>query len=255
MKKVFVPITLLVLLAIPFANAQSTKLKAVTFSLRHGENPAGKKFDIEGIGSFLYGMQADFIALQDIDSVVARSGNLNQPQILEQVTGMNIVYVPLKKVDNGTNGIALLSKWTITSTQKIELSAGKKAAPQAAILVNVLDANKKHLTFICAFLNEESSLVRKDQLNTIYRAVADIENPVILAGNLNIAPEDLEFDQIQKKWQDSGGSAFTYETNGVQKRIDYILLSKKNTWSVLQYKIYTNEYSDHYPVEAKLEVF
>ncbi|MCO4292903.1 endonuclease/exonuclease/phosphatase family protein [Solitalea sp. MAHUQ-68] len=255
MKKVFVSTAMAFLLLLNLAHAQSTKLKAVTFSLRHGEHPTGKKFDIEGIGSFLYDMQADFIALQDVDSMVTRSGNLNQPQVLEQVTGMYSVYVPLKKVENGTNGIALLSKWAITSTRKIELSAGKKAAPQAAILVNVIDGNKHPLTFICAFLNEESPVVRKDQLNAIYREILEIENPVIMAGNLNVTPEDLEYDQIQKKWQDSGSSAFTYESSGVQKRIDYILLSKRNTWNVLQYKVYTNQYSDHYPVEAKLEVF
>ncbi|MNS35979.1 hypothetical protein D3C72_681550 [compost metagenome] len=243
------------LLPIAFAKSYAqTKLKVITYSIKYGENPFENKSNIEDVGKFLYDMQADFVALQAVDSVTTRSGKVNQAQEFEQITSLYKVFSASQQIDNGKTGVLLLSKWPITSTRIIKLPDNKLGTPQTAIIADVKMEGNKSVTFICANLDDKYGANRENQLNAITKA-ANTDNPVILAGNLNIDPADLEFDSIKKKWQDTGNSAYTYDFNGTQKRIDYILLSKKNTWNVVEYKVYPQRYSDHFPVVTKLEVF
>lgn len=252
MRSIVTLITFLLPIAIGKSYAQ-TKLKVITYSIKYGENPFENKSNIEDVGKFIYEMQPDFVALQAVDSATTRSGKVNQPQEFEQITSLNKVYTASQTTDNGKTGVLFLSKWPITATRTLKLPDNKLGTPQSAIIADV-KVDGKSMTFICANLDDKYGANRETQLNALTKA-ANVDNPVILAGNLNIDPADLEFDLIKKKWQDTGNSAYTYDFNGTQKRIDYILLSKKNTWNVVEYKVYPQRYSDHFPVVTKLEVF
>ena len=67
---------------------KAATFKVMTFNIHHGENNVGKT-NLNRVVELLKQHQPDFVALQEIDSGVVRSGKLNQMRILSLLSGYN----------------------------------------------------------------------------------------------------------------------------------------------------------------------
>lgn len=77
-----------------------------TFNIRHGVGTDGI-LDLERTAAAIRATQASVIALQELDQGMERSGDLDQPRVLEELTGLAVAFFPTLEVASGRYGIAL----------------------------------------------------------------------------------------------------------------------------------------------------
>ena len=96
---------------------------------------------------------------------------------------------------------------------------------------------------------------RARQAKVLNEKIAASKYPVIIAGDLNDTPLSYTYNQLSKNLQDTfqekgRGIATTYSGSIPALRIDYILADSR--FDVNDFKIFKNDYSDHYPILAKM---
>jgi len=120
-------------------------------------------------------------------------------------------------------GNALLSRFPMTDVSRVHyaLEPGLEHQPRGVIFARVADVlvGCTHLDYL-----SDASIVRQEQVRTIIRNISSTNGPVIVAGDLNAVPGDIEvrlFDEFGL--EDLGASAGETTTGaGPQKRIDYV---------------------------------
>lgn len=81
----------------------------MSFNVRHCQG-MDKKLDIERTASVINEYSPRFVALQEIDKVVPRSGKVDQAVELGELTDMHSIFAPGIDLQGGQYGVALLSK-------------------------------------------------------------------------------------------------------------------------------------------------
>lgn len=94
---------------------------------------------------------------------------------------------------------------------------------------------------------------RAKQVQVILAHVEKSPYPVILCGDLNDTPQSLPYSYLKNRTKDTFmeaglGLGQTHEVPGL--RIDYIFVDKEMEVEV--HKIHHVDFSDHYPIEAKI---
>ena len=92
-------------------------LRFMVYNIKHGELSS-----LESIASVIKAQSPDLVALQEVDVLTTRSGEVDQAARLGQLTGMYASFQPaLLNYDTGQYGVALLSRYPIRSSQRIPL--------------------------------------------------------------------------------------------------------------------------------------
>ena len=84
------------------------ELTVATFNIHHGEGTDGR-LDLERTAAAIAATGAGLIALQELDRGFARSGGVDQPAELAELTGLDIHFFPTVRRGEGEYGIALAS--------------------------------------------------------------------------------------------------------------------------------------------------
>lgn len=104
---------------------------------------------------------------------------------------------------------------------------------------------------------KKASLIRQEQSNRIKTHALTSEYPTIICGDLNDHPLSYPVRTLVEGWQDSFrergfGWGTTYSGSIPMLRIDYILAD--SSFRVVNHRIDPNSYSDHYFVQAGVEL-
>jgi len=119
-------------------------------------------------------------------------------------------------------GVAILSRFPMEDVRRIHyaLEPGIKHQPRGVLIAKTGD-----LTVACTHLDElpDGTFVRQEQVRTIIREVAEA-TPLIVAGDLNATPADIEVRLLGEFGLDDLGAPAGVTTTGDDppKRIDYI---------------------------------
>jgi endonuclease/exonuclease/phosphatase family metal-dependent hydrolase len=119
-------------------------------------------------------------------------------------------------------GNAILSRFPIDDVRRVHyaLEPGIKHQPRGVLIAKTGD-----VTIACTHLDElsDGTFVRQEQVRTIIREVGDT-TPLIVAGDLNATPADIEVRLLGEFGLDDLGASAGDTTTGddPQKRIDYI---------------------------------
>ncbi len=97
---------------------------------------------VQGIAAEVRLMQADVIALQEVDVRVRRTGFVDEPAALAAALGFQYVFAGSIKWDQGDYGIALLSRWPIADARRFRLDASEASEPRIALEVVVCVAGR-----------------------------------------------------------------------------------------------------------------
>lgn len=96
-----------------------------------------------------------------------------------------------------------------------------------------------------------------EQFQLLQKSLADNPYPTVIAGDLNNTSYSYLYDQLRKEgFKDAfiergNGYGKTFDFDFIPLRIDVILTDEKRI-QVVDFKNYTTQLSDHYPVSAKL---
>ena len=193
-------------------------IRVMTYNVRHC---AGMKYDLnlERTASVIEKYNADFVALQEMDSCATRSQNVYQAEELGRHTLMRSTYASAIPLGKGSYGVALLSKQRPLSVKRIPMPSRDE---DRILLV----CEFKECVVACTHL----SLLEDEHdaaCDTILREAALWQKPFILMGDWNSHPDSPFLKRMQEHFVIlSNTDKPTYPADKPNECIDYIAVYK-----------------------------
>ena len=185
-----------------------------------------KEENLPPIVAAIQSVDPDVIGLQEV-------GGSGQARRLAEALDMNYAYA-WHETDNDRPpwwGVAILSKYPIVKTTRIQLKSEKGNVKSA--LICTADVGGRPATFIS--MHTARDLQDTSSLMGIMGAVDEIEHPVVLIGDLNMGPDDQRLKLLQPRFIDSALAVDTESARKAQDtgtfpgigRIDYVLVDSR----------------------------
>ena len=213
--------------------------RIATFNIHHGGGMDGR-VDIDRVAQVIASLDADAIVLQEVDKGVARSGTIDQPDVIAKATGLEVRFFPTAQLGTGEFGLALATR--------SQVEADFMALPHAGIGLphGLVIAQVNGLTLIGTHLSRQPELWDAE-MTTLVRVAAATKSPCIVAGDLNADDEQL------KPLMDLGfrGGGTRLRTSPLTRRqLDHVLagegLRVSGAWVI------EGDSSDHWPLVAEV---
>ncbi len=217
--------------------------RLMTFNIHHCEGMDGK-IDIERIGKLIIDINPEVVGLQEVDSVVGRSGNIDILKLLSDQTGMHATFGYSILLDSGKYGNGVLTREKPIAVKKITLPGAGEARTALIVELDKYVIVNTHLSLT----NEE----RLESVKIITDAVKIYDKPVFLMGDLNATPDSEPITFLQDKWQIlSIPKQPTFPSVNPRSTIDYILgyTAKGQTYAKYRAQVIDEQVaSDHRPL-------
>lgn len=242
-------LTLLLLLTclISACSKEAKTLKIASFNIRNTIGIDDIR-DPERTAAAIKQINADVIAIQEIDSVTQRSQSVDVLKDLAKRTQMNYTFASAIEFSGGSYGVGVLSKEKPITSYKIPLPG----------------AEEKRVLLVCefqdyVFLATHFSLTEKDVLESvgiIEREAEKWSKPLFLAGDLNIEPNSEAYKKLSQKFEAiSCAPQPTFPADTPTVCIDYILKKRGDNTAVKTSQVVNEpKASDHRPIEAEVEI-
>lgn len=202
------------------------------------------------VAKVISNINADVVAIQELDSATSRSKRVSVLHELAGLTGLIPTYNASISYQGGKYGIGILSKEKPLHVEGISLPGTEEK--RSAVVVEM-----KNYVFVCTHF----SLTEEDRIKSVSlldEVTAKYAKPVLLGGDLNATPNSSVVKAFSKNWKIlTDTSKLTIPANKPTECIDYIMARKQKgyTFNVLQ-SVVENEpvASDHLPVWIKVSV-
>ena len=214
-------------------------MRVVTFNIQHG-----KGGDVRALGRACAGLDADVLALQEVDVRVPRSAYVDQVAVVAKATGMQAVFGRTCRVGVvGRYGNALFSRRSMLDVACVRLPRLRRNEVRGVILARV-DGVTVAATHLSVHPDEN---VR--QLDVVLDALRARPRPWVLVGDLNRRPEQLDavaaagLALVDTSWP-------TFPAHAPDRRIDHVAVAGVEVRSVDV--LSQQEIGDHRPLAATL---
>jgi endonuclease/exonuclease/phosphatase family metal-dependent hydrolase len=223
------------------------QLRVASFNIR-----AALSSSLEAVAEVIRSLDADVVALQEVDVGVNRTGRVNQAGELASRLGYRYAFAGAIRREGGDYGVALLSRLPLARVVRVPLEAAGAFEPRAAIDARVCaGAVPVRVIAVHSDVFPWSANENARSLASMLNIAGDED--VIVAGDLNAEPHDsaarafseLGLDDLIGRYDE--GYTFLFP----KRRIDYIFANKALTEasSALRLEV---EVSDHIPIVAEL---
>jgi len=243
----------------PATRVRTDTVRILTFNIAHGLGRDGQ-VDLERTARAIRTAMPDLVALQEVDSAVARTGSADQPARLAAFTRMDVYFGRAMPYEGGAYGVAILSELPVTSFRTHALPAPDGHEPRALAEATVTLPNSgATLTFLSAHLDHTSGNdVRARQVERIVELFPAGDSSIqILAGDLNDVPVSRTLDPLMAAWTDATSLDHppTFPASDPTRKIDYVLYRPETRIRMLEsIVLLERSASDHRPVLVVLEV-
>jgi endonuclease/exonuclease/phosphatase family metal-dependent hydrolase len=140
----------------PPGTANGPILRAMTYNIHHGVG-MDRRYDLNRIAEVIRNNNPDVVALQEVERFRPRTKNDNQPSVLAKKLGMHYSFAPvcnfsnIDKSSRSRYGIAILSRYPITSREHFDISFGSANEPRGVLHAR-LNVNGIGLHVFCVHL-------------------------------------------------------------------------------------------------------
>lgn len=253
-KYLLVPgIIVMLCLMVTLVSARQRTLKVMTYNIHHGNPPAREGvIDLEAIANVIKSQSPDLVALQELDVLTERSGNVDEVKKLAELTGMYSFFSKGIDYEGGAYGVAILSKFKLNSSERFPLpfKDGLKAEQRSLAVINVTLPGRTNIDFACTHLDlkDEHRLLQVAEIN---RVLGERKVPVILAGDFNLTAKTPAMGMLEQYFDRScqTGCPSTSPDLNPRNEIDFILLKKGSRFKVKSHQVLNDIHaSDHLPV-------
>ena len=236
--------------------ADATRVvRALSFNIYHGETMRGD-FDLEQIARVIRAVNPDLVALQEVDLYTGRSSERDLASELGLLTRMVPLFGMAMPYDGGEYGEGILSRYSFLSTRNHPLPAGPGKEPRAALEARVVIESGDTIAFVGTHFDHTGEPDRINQAARLREILADIDLPVLLAGDLNAIPESRTMEILFSDLKPSDKEfSPTIPTDKPRAKIDYILYGPPDRWKVLESRVICDTIaSDHCAFLSVLEL-
>jgi len=221
------------------------EVQVMSYNVRHC---AGMDMvvDIDRTANVIASQHPDVVALQELDSMTARSEHHDQLGELAIRTSYYPVFGSAIEFGGGTYGVGILTRERPLSTKRIPLPGEE---PRVLLVVEMKD-----YVVACTHLDLEEA-ERLASVSLIVNEAQRWQKPFILAGDWNDAPDSELMQEMTKYFIIHSGNGATYPADEPQECIDYIATYKERPAMTLEYSVVNEpEASDHRPLVVKLRL-
>lgn len=264
MKRLYFAFTLLMMCscgvsrepAITSQKSSSNELKIMSYNIHIG-NPPSKPglIDMDAIIKAIRTENPDLVALQEVDVNTARSGKINQAEIIARKLGMNFFFAKAIDHDGGDYGVCILSKFPVSETKihRLTTVAGTGGEPRVLATARIQLTKGKYIRFGSTHLDAQSKPINRDvQIEEIKELARQETLPFIIAGDFNAVPGSSVIDKLYQSFTISCQPCGpTFPVVKPERTIDYIGFRTAEKFSMVSHKVVQEHYaSDHLPVTA-----
>jgi endonuclease/exonuclease/phosphatase family metal-dependent hydrolase len=222
-------------------------LRIVSFNIQHGRGPDGV-VDRGRLANALALLDADLLALQEVDVGLARSGRVDEAGLAADATGLSAVFGPARRVGwRGRYGNALLVRGHCVRVDHLRLPRSQRGEGRAALVAEV-EVRDRRLSVAVTHLAVDPDDARR-QLDAVLSALAERPPPRLLIGDLNLGPHDVEPVVAAAGLRLAGGPP-TFPASGPRLRIDHVAAAGLSVRSVV---VPEAAVSDHRPLVVEVE--
>lgn len=245
-------ISSLVLVLFSACTHQPAALRLLSYNVRNCRG-LDDSVSYERVAKVILESGADYVALQELDSMTERFPEQDVLGNLSRLTGMYPVFAPSIDFQGGKYGIGMLSREKPLSHCRIPLPCSSE--PRSLLVVEFEDFY---------FCSTHLSLHAKDRVldaQIITEQLTALKKPVLLAGDFNAQDPEEAFLLLKEKFTflEKEGSRLTFPANGPDREIDYFCHPTSGPSSkirVLEHKVLSEPTaSDHRPLWAVVELF
>jgi len=227
-----------------------TRLKVVSFNIRSGLSSS-----ISDVAQVLGGMDADVIALQEVDVGTGRAARANQAEAiaLKLGGGYRYVFAAAMSRDGGDYGVALLSRLPFQRAERVDLRAPGALEPRTAIDATVCAGEVP--VRVVAVHADVMPWAATDNARALVKALSAGPAHMVVAGDLNAQPKEdgpQAFNAIGLLdiiGLHAEGPTFHFPTG---RRLDYIFAARGLADDGVTAGRVASEVSDHWPIHAEL---
>lgn len=225
-------------------------LKILSYNIRNARG-MDDVTDYDRIADVIKRVNADCVALQELDSATQRSNGVVVLNELAKRTGMHATYNKSIDYQGGGYGIGVLTKEKPVRKTAIPLPGSEER--RSLLVVEMPDY------VICSThwsLTQEDRVASVNVINEFLKNYT--QKPVFLAGDLNAVSATAEMAELTEKWTILNDQLEpTIPSTKPTKCIDYVLALKNPmfTFNVSETKVENEPVaSDHLPVWVKINI-
>lgn len=254
-----VPVVALVLAACPPAPPETPAPGAVTlrvasYNIRHGRGMDGV-VDLDRTAAVLRRLQPDLVGLQEVDSVVTRSGGVAEAEALGRRLGMQHAFGGFMAYQGGQYGLGILSRFPVRRVEPVRLPDGNE--PRVALAVEVDAPGIGPLTVVNVHFDwVASDSFRFVQATALARFLDALATPYVLLGDFNDQPGSRTLELFHRRAREAAkpaGNRFTFSSTQPDREIDFIFTAPAARWRADSVGVIAELVaSDHRPVLAVL---
>ena len=242
---------------------QAPTLRVATFNMA-----AARVSSLTEIAKAIKALNADVIAIQEVDVLTGRSGNVDQPKKLAELTGLNIEFGRAIDFDGGQYGLAIASKYPIRKTEVTKLPSGNREQRivfEAHIDIPGFDVP---VTIFNVHLDtKEDPKMRVDQVRKLNDTAIDSRGIKILLGDMNDVPESVTYRELSRYWNnvtDESTDFRSWPAVNPEIQVDYVMTSKAQKWKIKEIVVPQNNtkyadidwpaVTDHLPIVIEMKM-
>jgi endonuclease/exonuclease/phosphatase family metal-dependent hydrolase len=249
MRRIAFFLSFLIFLLLPATGFSQTTLKLMTFNIYHGGATMSGNYDMDLIANVIKNEKPDLVALQEVDFHTNRAKGYDVTSELGIRCGMAPLFGKTMDYNGGEYGIAVLSRYPILESRRVELPHKQDEEPRIALMIKVA-VSSDTIWFISTHFGYKYEDVQMQQAEKINQMVSSLHYPVALGGDLNAEPASRPIKYMEETWlrtYDPQDPGLTFPSSGPVKKIDFIMCYPAGRWTVLSDKVIQNgEASDHF---------
>lgn len=224
-------------------DAKDNTFRIMSYNVRNGRG-MDDSISLQRVADAILKVAPDVIAVQELDSVTARSKQVDVLRALGEKVLMYPTYAPAIDFDGGKYGVGMLSKEKPLTYRSVSLPGREEKR-------TFLWVEFEKFVFCCTHL----SLTEEDRmlsLPIIRKEAAKTNKPLLIAGDWNAEPNSAFVQALQKDFVLlSDTTKKTYPASEPNICIDYIAYYKQNEQPLARLSTWIPEEtvaSDHRPV-------
>ncbi|MGW8282229.1 MAG: endonuclease/exonuclease/phosphatase family protein [Gemmatimonadota bacterium] len=229
-------------------------IRVLSYNIHHGEG-MDSVVDLRRLADLIAAAEPDLVAVQEVDSVVDRTGDVDQAAELARMTGLEPRFGSFMPYQGGAYGMAVLSRLPVVRSQNLRLPDGDE--PRTALAVTVrLPRTGRPLRFVGIhfYRTEQERLAQAISLEEQLQAEP---GPTVLAGDFNSRPGSEVMGHLAEGWKlvEKGADSFTFPSYAPDHEIDFVLLRPAGSFEILAQTVLDEPVaSDHRPILVELVV-
>lgn len=233
-------------------------LRIATYNIKHGAGMDGR-VDLERTARAIEALDADVVALQEVDLGVGRSGGVNQVNELARVLGMHPAFGVFMPYGGGHYGMALLSRHPIVDARSLRLPGGNE--PRVALSARLRHPCGQDVRVVCVHFDwVRDDGYRFGQAGAVAQHLESLAEPYVLLGDFNDVRGSRTLELFESMADHvTRESAPTFPSDAPDREIDFLLHSRPTPsrpgWAVESVEVVPEAVaSDHRPVRAVLRL-